>query len=196
MAVGEPPPSLGLLGGVFDPPHVGHVALARAAMDRIPLERLVVLVNADPGHKRATTSPGTRLELARLAFGDLVGVEIELDPHPRTVDMLEERRPQDAVFVVGTDELVDFVTWKDPTRVLALVRLAVGMRPGVPDEQLREARARVPAPDRIVYFELEPVPVSSSEVRARVAAGEPIDELVPRPVGEAIARLRLYRNPE
>jgi nicotinate-nucleotide adenylyltransferase len=165
-------------------------------MVRLGLERLLVLVNADPGHKRTTTSSGARLELARLAFADLAGSEVELDPHPRTVDMLEERRPEDAVFVVGADELVEFPTWKDPARVLELVRLAVATRPGFPDEQLREARARVPAPGRIVYFELEPVPVSSSEVRARVAAGEPIDELVPRPVAEAIAGLRLYGKAE
>jgi nicotinate-nucleotide adenylyltransferase len=196
MAVDEPRPTLGILGGVFDPPHVGHLALARAAMARLGLERLLVLVNADPGHKRATTPAGVRLELAHLAFDELAGVEVELDPHPRTVDMLEQRRPRDAVFVVGADELLDYATWKEPARVLELVRLAVAMRPGVPDEQLREARARVPAPDRILYFELEPVPVSSSEIRARVAAGEPIDELVPGPVAEAIAGLRLYRKAE
>jgi nicotinic acid mononucleotide adenylyltransferase len=64
----------------------------------------------------------------------------------------------------------------------------------VPDVRVRQARAAVPAPDRVVYFEMEPIPVSSSEVRARVAAGEPIDDLVPAPVAEAIARLGLYRE--
>ena len=187
---------LGILGGVFDPPHVGHVALARAAIEHFRLERLLVLVVADPGHKRATTSAQARLELARLALSDLPGVEFELDPHPRTVDSLEERSPKDAIFIVGADEFADFMRWKEPKRVLALVRLGVAMRPGVPDRRMRDARARVPAPDRISFFELEPVPVSSSEVRARVAAGEPIDELVPPKVAEAIARLGLYQDAE
>lgn len=192
MAVAQ----LGILGGVFDPPHVGHVALARAAIEHFRLERLLVLVVADPGHKRATTSAQARLELARLAFSDPPGAEVELDPHPRTVDSLEERRPKDAIFIVGADEFADFMRWKDPERVLELVRLGVAMRPGVPDERMRDARARVPAPDRISFFEMEPVPVSSSEVRARVAAGEPIGELVPPEVAEAIARLGLYQDAE
>lgn len=196
MAVVVSRAALGILGGVFDPPHVGHVALARAAMERLELERLFVLVNADPGHKRTTTPADARLELARLAFSEVAGAEVELDSHPRTVDMLEERRPTDAVFVIGADELADFASWKEPARVLELVRLAVATRPGVPDERLREARARVPAPDRISYFEMEPVAVSSSEIRERVARGEPIDHLVPPGVAEAIARLRLYRDAE
>ncbi len=187
---------LGILGGVFDPPHVGHVALARAATEHFRLERLLVLVVADPGHKRATTSAEARLELARLALGDLPGVEFELDSHPRTVDSLEERGPTDAIFIVGADEFADFPRWKEPERVLELVRLGVAMRPGVPDRRMREARARVLAPDRISFFEMEPVPVSSSEVRERVAAGEPIDKLVPPKVAEAIARLGLYRDAE
>ena len=192
MAVAQ----LGILGGVFDPPHVGHVALARAAIEHFRLDRLLVLVVADPGHKRATTSAQARLELARLAFSYLRGAEFELDPHPRTVDSLEQRKPKDAIFIVGADEFADFPRWKDPERVLELVRLGVAMRPGVPDGRMRDARARVPAPDRISFFELEPVPVSSSEVRARVVAGEPIDELVPPKVAEAIARLGLYQDAE
>ena len=87
---------LGILGGVFDPPHVGHVALARAAIGHFELERLLVLVVADPGHKLAETPAATRLELARLAFADVPGAEAQLDRHARTVDSLEERKPDDA----------------------------------------------------------------------------------------------------
>ncbi|HUF01429.1 MAG TPA: nicotinate (nicotinamide) nucleotide adenylyltransferase [Gaiellaceae bacterium] len=183
---------LGLLGGVFDPPHLGHVALARAAIQELGLEKLFVLVVADPGHKEASTPAETRLALARLAFADVPGVEVELDVHARTVDSLEERRPEDAVLVIGADELADFHRWKRPERVLELVRLAVALRPGVPDEQLRRAHARLPSPDRILFFELEPVAVSSTEIRERVARGQPIDGLVPAPVGAEIERLGLY----
>ncbi len=182
----------GVLGGAFDPPHEGHVALARAAVEQLGLERLLVLVVADPGHKDVAAPAEARLELARLAFADVPGAEVELDPHARTVDSLEARQLADAVFVLGADELVDFPGWKRPERVLELVRLAVATRPGVPDERVREAAARLPAPDRITYFALEPVPVSSSLVRERIARGEEIGDLVPRGVGEAIARLGLY----
>lgn len=186
----------GLLGGVFDPPHAGHVALARAAVERLGLDELIVLVVADPGHKRTTTPAEVRLELARLAFAEVPRARVELDPHPRTVDSLEARRLRDAVFVLGADELADFPRWKRPERVLELARLAVARRPGVPDAELREALARLSAPGRILFFELEPVPVSSSQVRARIARGEPIAGLVPPAVAEAIERLGLYREAE
>jgi nicotinate-nucleotide adenylyltransferase len=183
---------LGILGGVFDPPHVGHVALARAAMAELELERLLVLVVADPGHKLATTPADARLELTRLAFADVPGAAVELDRHARTVDSLEELKPTEAVFVIGGDEFADFPTWKQPERVLELVRLGVALRPGVPDERVREALTRVPAPDRISFFEMTPVAVSSSGVRERIARGESVDGLVPLGVEAAIARLGLY----
>ncbi|MGH3109667.1 MAG: nicotinate-nicotinamide nucleotide adenylyltransferase, partial [Gaiellaceae bacterium] len=146
----------GLLGGIFDPPHEGHVALARAALDQLDLDRLLILVVADPGHKATYAPPDARLELARLAFEDDARIEVELDAHPRTVDSLESRTLDDPVFVIGADELVDFHAWKRPDRILQLARLAVATRPGVPDERVREARARLPAPDRVSFFELEP----------------------------------------
>jgi nicotinate-nucleotide adenylyltransferase len=183
---------LAILGGVFDPPHIGHVALARAAMTHFELDHLLVLVVADPGHKLATTPPEVRLALTRLAFEVVPGADVEPDRHARTVDSLEKRKPADAVFVIGGDEFVDFPTWKEPERILELVQVGVALRPGVPDERVCEVLARVPAPDRISFFEMTPVPVSSSNVRERVRRGEQIDDLVPPKVAEAIARLGLY----
>ena len=100
--------AVGILGGVFDPPHLGHVALARAAVAQLGLDELLVLVVADPGHKAATTPAETRLELTRLAFADVPGAVVELDRHARTVDFLEERQPEDALIVLGADELATF----------------------------------------------------------------------------------------
>jgi nicotinate-nucleotide adenylyltransferase len=187
--------AIGILGGVFDPPHLGHLALARAAIRELSLEELLVLVVANPGHKRPTTSADARLELARLAFADVPEAVVELDPHARTVDALEERRPSDAVFILGADELADFESWKSPARVLELVRLGVAMRPGVSRDDVQTVRERLGAGDRIVQFALEPVPISSSEIRERVARGEAIEELVPPRVAEAISRLGLYTAP-
>jgi nicotinate-nucleotide adenylyltransferase len=186
----------GILGGVFDPPHTGHVALARSAVTELGLAELLVLVVADPGHKTATTPAATRLELTRLAFEDLPEATIELDAHARTVDMLEERRPQDAVFILGADQLASFESWKSPERVLDLVRLAVAMRPGVSLADVDAVRQRLGAGDRIVEFEMTPVPVSSSEIRERVAQGDPVDGVVPARVADAIARLGLYVRPQ
>ena len=185
---------LGILGGAFDPPHVGHVALARAAIDHFQLARLLVLVVAEPGHKDTATAADVRLELTRLAFEDLPQAEVELDRHARTVDSLDERSPPDAIFVLGGDQFADFPEWKEPVRVLELVRLGVALRPGVPDERVQAALARVPAPDRISFFEMPPVPVSSSDVRERVRRGDSVRSLVPRKVADAIERLGLYRE--
>jgi nicotinate-nucleotide adenylyltransferase len=186
----------GMLGGVFDPPHLGHVTLARAAIGELGLDHLLVLVVAEPGHKAATTPAETRLALARLAFEDVPEATVELDPHARTVDSLEERRPHDAVFILGADELASFERWKSPERVLELVRLAVAMRPGVSRAEVDAVRHQLGAGERIVEFEMTPVPVSSSEIRARVARGESVDDVVPAKVAEAIARLGLYATPE
>jgi len=188
--------AVGILGGVFDPPHLGHVALARAAVRELGLEQLLVLVVADPGHKHAILAAETRFELARLAFADVPEASVELDSHARTVDSLEERRLEDAVFILGADELADFDHWKDPGRVLELVSLGVAMRPGTTRDELESVRRRLSAPARVVAFEMEPVAISSSEIRRRVARGEPIDDLVPPAVAEAISRLGLFTTPE
>jgi nicotinate-nucleotide adenylyltransferase len=188
--------ALGLLGGAFDPPHLGHVRLAGAAVDRLGLDRLLVLVVQDPGHKSVVTPANIRLVLAKLAFAGIPEAEVELDRHERTVDSLEERRPENAYFVLGADELASFWSWKRPERVLELVRLAVAVRPGVPAEELRHALEQFPSADSVTFFEMEPIDVSSTEVRERVWQGVPIDDLVPALVADEITRLGLYANGE
>jgi len=182
---------MGLFGGAFDPPHLGHVALLARASEHFALERLVVLVVADPGHKRVHAEAAKRLELARAAFPD---AEVEIDPHARTVDMLRESRFSDPLLLIGADELVDLPTWKEPEEVLRLARLAVATRPGYPQERLEATLAQLDRPERVLFFEIDPVPVSSSEVRERVGRGESIDELVPPGVARASERYGLYRS--
>ena len=182
---------VGLLGGAFDPPHAGHVALARAAVEQLHLGRLVVVVVAEPGHRDVHAPAETRLELARLAFPDH---EVELDRHPRTVDMLRAGSWRDPVFLVGADEFAAFAGWKEPDGVLQLARLGVASRPGYPRERLDSVLAGLAHPERVLFFEIEPVPVSSSEIRERVADGRPIDGLVPPAVAAEIAGRGLYRR--
>jgi nicotinate-nucleotide adenylyltransferase len=180
----------GVLGGVFDPPHAGHVALAQAAVERFSLDRLVVLVASHPAHKHVETPAWARLRLADAAFP---GHEVELDDHPYTVDAVAGRRFHDAIFVVGADEFRDFLTWKDPDGVLERVRLGVATRPGYVKEQLIYVLERLSQPGRVTFFDAPPVPVASSNVRRRLAAGEPIDGLVPDAVAKMIGELGLYR---
>jgi nicotinate-nucleotide adenylyltransferase len=179
----------GLYGGAFDPPHVGHVAVAHAAKARFALPRLAVLVSARPGHKGTYLPADVRLELARAAFPD---DDVRLDPYPRTVDLLRAESFEDPLFVIGADEFCDFLDWKEPNEVVALTRLAVATRPGFPRERLESVLRGLAHPERVVFFDIEPNPAASRAIRARAARGEPLDGLVPGAVAELIASRGLY----
>lgn len=176
----------GILGGRFDPPQVGHVALAHAALDQLPIDRLLVLVAAAPGHREVVAPAEERLRLARLAFD--FADEVALDEHAFTVDAVRDGRFGDAIFIVGADEGAAFPTWKEPDEILRHVRLAVGTRSGFPPADLTRYG------ERVLSFELASPAVSSSEVRERIARGEPVDGLVPPAVAEAIEEHHLYRG--
>jgi len=183
----------GLFGGAFDPPHNGHVALAEAALDRFELERLLVLVVVDPGHRPVQLDFETRFRLAELAFGELPRTEVVREEHRYTVDAVRDGTFGDAIFLVGADEFCDFLSWKEPHGVLERTRLAVATRPGFPRERLERVLEQLRAPERVLFFAMEPHPVASRDLRARIAAGEPLDGLVPPAVAEAIAEGGLYR---
>jgi nicotinate-nucleotide adenylyltransferase len=181
----------GLLGGTFNPPHNGHLALARAAQEHFGLGDLVVLVAERPGHKEVQLDAGTRLKLAQAAFPDY---KVEPDPHERTVDTLRAGDWSEPLFLIGADQFVDFLTWKDPEGVLALARIGVATRPGYPRQRLDAVLQQLSRPDRVEMFEIEPVPISSGEIRDRVRRGESIDGLVPPAVAELIRSLGLYQG--
>ena len=117
----------GLFGGTFNPPHYGHIALARAASEHFGLDRLVVLVSVRPGHKEVELDADTRLQLTVAAFP---ADEVVLDPHERTVDLLAEGRWSDPVFLIGADQFAEFLAWKDPEGVIERARVGVATRPG------------------------------------------------------------------
>jgi nicotinate-nucleotide adenylyltransferase len=181
---------VGLLGGAFDPPHLGHVALARGAKEWLAIDRLVVLVATSPGHKHVATPASVRFELARAAFPD---DEVRLDDHARTVELLREHEWDDPVVVIGADQLRDFPTWQEPDEVLRLGRLGVGARPGYSRAELESVIERLARPDRVELFEVEPHDVASSDVRRRVAAGEPLEGVVPPAVERLILEGQVYR---
>lgn len=181
----------GLLGGTFNPPHNGHLALAHAAQEHFGLDDLAVLVAERPGHKEVQLDADTRLKLALAAFPDY---RVERDPHERTVDLLRVGRWNDPLFLIGADQFADFLTWKEPEGVLALSRIGVATRPGYPRARLDAVLEQLSRPDRVELFEIEPVPVSSREIRDRVSRGDSIDGLVPPAVAELIASLGLYRD--
>ena len=194
---------LGLLGGTFDPPHVGHLLLAEAARERLRLDRVLFIPAHVPPHKRGrpVTPARTRRALLTAALrGTGFGLStIELDrPGPSyTVDTLEtftRMHPHARLFLlVGADSLHDLPGWRDPERILALATVAVAARPGTRLAGLTRgmlARHR----GAIAFLGNPPVDVSSTRLRARVAAGRSIRFLVPSAVERTIARLGLYRR--
>jgi nicotinate-nucleotide adenylyltransferase len=179
---------IGILGGTFDPPHNGHVALAEAALQELDLDELVVLLVANPGHRPCVEDAETRLALAQAAFAGVPRARVERDENPYTVDAVRGGRFGDAVFVVGADEGAAFPLWKEPDEILRWVRLAVGTRSGYPPPDLERYG------DRVVSFELASPPISSNGVRARIRQGKPVDDLVPSGVALLIEERGLYRN--
>jgi nicotinate-nucleotide adenylyltransferase len=175
----------GLYGGAFDPPHVGHVALAAAAKEHFGIARLIVLVSARPGHKGTHLDAETRLELARAAFPD---DDVRLDPYPRTIELLRAERFDEPLFVIGADEFCHFLSWTEPDGVLELADLGVGTRPGFPRERLQSVLDRLARPERVHFFDLQPNPAASTAIRA---SGDL--ELVPAAVAEIIRERGLYR---
>ena len=170
-----------ILGGVFDPPHLGHVALAEGARDQLGADRLLVLVAEQPGHKGVVADAETRCRLAELALGEYG--DVVLDDHAYTVEFLRDAMLDRPYFVLGADEWESFGSWREPDEVRRLARIAVVGRPGHP-----------PPEGDVEVLEIDQRSISSSEIRRRVAAGEPIDELVPHAVAAEIGRLGLYRE--
>jgi nicotinate-nucleotide adenylyltransferase len=180
----------GIFGGAFDPPHQGHVALAREAKRRFGLDKLVVLVAARPEHKEVSTPVEDRFALAQAAFP---GDEVLVDEHPRTVDMLRDGGWTNPLLLVGADQLAAFQNWKEPQAVLDMARVGVATRPGYGLGELAAAIEVLGRPDRFELFEIEPWPIASRELRARAARGESLAVLVPPEVESEIERRGLYR---
>lgn len=198
---------VGILGGTFDPPHIGHLWLATLAADALDLGHVLFMPAARPPHKgrKAISNAADRVMMTRLAIGgdpslDLSLVEMERPGPSYTVDSLAQLRAHlgddvSLVLIMAADSFAEIDTWREPDRLLELAEWGVGPRPGTPLPQRGELQRRFgAAASRIHLLDGPSLDVSSSEVRARVAAGRPIRYLVPRAVEELIAARGLYRR--
>ena len=200
------PRRIGVLGGTFDPPHLGHLWLATLAAEALQLDRVLFMPAAQPPHKRRQEISGTtdRLLMTRLAIADnrafeLSAVEMERPGPSYTVDSVEELQRQlgdraALYLVMAADSLSQIETWREPDRLLSLLEWVVGPRPGVELPQRAALDRRFgEAAKRIHLLSGPSLDVSSSEIRTRVAAGHSIRYLVPRAVEELIVERGLYR---
>ncbi len=189
-----------MLGGTFDPPHIGHVAVARELVERGDLDEVVWMPARNPPHKAhgGIAPPGLRLEMVKAATDGAGGQrwsdrELARVGPSFTVDTLRDLHSEypdvDWVLILGVDQFAEFSTWREPEEVARLARLWVLAREGQDPADVNPG----------VDVEWTPAPVSrvdvsSSEIRRRVREGEPFCHLVPDGVAGVIERERLYRD--
>jgi len=195
---------IGILGGTFNPPHLGHLICGQEAYLQLGLDRVTLIPARIPPHKPVEDEPGAghRLELCRLAIrGDeerlaVSDLEIVRDGPSYTVDTLEElhsRSPEDELFlIVGGDIAAGLPSWRAPERVLSLATVAVAERRGTSRAAVDEALDALPSGERARFFRMPRIGISSTMLRDRVRVGQPIKYYVPDAVASYIERHHLY----
>ena len=197
---------VGLLGGTFNPPHVGHLVCAQEAHVALGLDHVLLVPVHEPPHKGVEQDPGVahRVELCRRAVAgdDRLGVSlVDADvPGPSftvaTLRRLHADRPGDQLtFIVGGDMALSLPAWREPEAILELAAFGVAEREGVRRTDIAERLAPLRgAAERVRFFDMPRIDVSSSLVRRRAAAGLPIRYLVPDAVADYVAGEGLYRS--
>ena len=191
---------IGLLGGTFNPPHIGHLVCASEACDQLGLDRVELLVARVPPHKRVPEEPGPehRVAMCRLAVeGDerlaVNDSEIAREGPSFTVDTLRALDGSDELtFIVGGDMARSLPTWREPEAILELAVLAIAEREGIVRADIAEQLAPYRS-DRLRFFDMPRVDVSSSDLRRRVSEGRSLRYLVPEAVSGYIEREGLYK---
>ena len=200
------PERIGILGGTFDPPHVGHLWLATLAADELHLDRVLFMPAAQPPHKRRAgmSSITERLLMTRMAISgneafELSTVEVGRAGPSYTIDSVQELLRTYAgaslFLLMAADTLAQIDSWREPDGLLSLVEWAVGPRPAAPATDASRLRERFgAAAGRIHLLSGPSLDVSATEIRRRVAAGRAIRYLVPQAVEEMILATGLYRR--
>lgn len=194
---------IGVFGGTFNPPHLGHVIVAQECLWQRHLDEVLLMVSARPPHRTAPpVDPELRLRMVEAAVVGFPGlrasrIEIDRDGPSYTVDTLEgirDHEPDTEIsLIIGADQLLAFGTWRDPERITAVARLAVVARGAADLDALADAGEHI-APGRVDLVAMPAVDISSTMIRDRVRSGDPYSHLVPRPVADIIAAERLYRS--
>lgn len=197
------PAGIGVLGSAFNPPHLGHLALAQEALWQLGLSEVVLVPTGEAPHKRIAEDPGRELRLAmtRLAAADdtrfsVSTLEVDREGPSYTYETLElladERADTDLVFVMGADAAVGLESWMRPERVVELARLAVARRAGISEADVAAVMRSLGCEGRATMLEMPQFGVSSSAVRERAAAGRPLRYLVPEAVARFIEEKGIY----
>jgi nicotinate-nucleotide adenylyltransferase len=195
---------LGILGGTFNPPHVGHLICAQEAYTQLALDQVLFIPAGVPPHKalKAGDPDGrSRYDLCVAAIGNdprfaVSDIELQRTGPSYTADTLQElhvRNPDSELFlIVGADTAASLPSWHQPERVVALATLAVAKRRGTTRDAVDDALSQIGGEERAEFFRMPRVGISSTDIRRRVKAQEPITYLVPEAVASYIDEHRLY----
>jgi nicotinate-nucleotide adenylyltransferase len=198
-------PAVGMMGGTFDPIHLGHLVIADEAREALSLARILFVPAGHPPHKPANGVIGAehRVAMVELAIADNPAFELSLIEVDRagpsyTVDTVEQlAADRDVTVILSAETFRELPTWHEPDRLFAAARVAVVPREGYPAPDPGWLAAAFPGrEDRVIYLDAPHLGVSSTAIRARVAAGRSIRYLVPAAVGAYIADNNLYRTAE
>jgi nicotinate-nucleotide adenylyltransferase len=194
---------VGILGGAFNPPHIGHLVCAQEAFVQLELDRVLFVPFGDPPHRSLDQDPGpeARVEMCERAISgderfELSRIEIDREGPSYTVDTLRELAGEDElVLILGGDQAANLARWHEPEEVLALATVAAVERTGFSRNAIAVKTASVRGARRIGFFDMPRIGVSSSFVRRRASEGLPIRYYVPDAVAEYIADHGLYGAP-
>lgn len=195
--------AIGVLGSAFNPPHLGHLALAQEALWQLGLDEVVLVPTGQAPHKRIADDPGpeVRVEMTRRSVADderfsVSALEVEREGPSYTYETLEalaeERADTELVFVMGADAAVGLESWREPERVVELASLAVARRAGVSDADVAAVTRSLGCEGRATMLEMPQFGVSSSVVRERARQGRPLRYLVPDAVASFIEERGIY----
>ncbi len=191
---------IGIFGGTFDPPHIGHLIVAEHVRDRLGLDKIIFIPAVIPPHKqdRSDITPAeTRLQMVRLAIAEnpafeASDTEIRRGGISYTVDTLKELRiqhPHDTLYLlIGMDNVHQFKTWKDPESIRQIAQVVVMTRPGFPGN-----RTSAEGWETMMVCDVPEIDISSREIRDRVRDRRSIRYLVPLPVFDFVVGHQLYR---
>ena len=196
---------IGILGGTFDPIHLGHLAIVKEIRRKLDLEEVLFVPAGQPVFKgdRQISDGQHRLEMVILATADtpffnVSTIELERQGPSYTIDTIKELMIQlgdrtDLYLIVGFDALKDLPSWREPVQLLQLCQIIAAKRPGHVELAIRSLESQVPgASERIKIIDVPQVDISATEIRKKVASGKEIIDLVPAAVASYIERNGLY----
>ncbi len=199
---------IGIMGGTFDPPHLGHLILAQSAYEALHLDSVWFIPSGNPPHKvnrNGGESDAHRVEMTRLAISldsrfELNLMEMDMEGYTYTyltLEQLNKEHPEnDYYFIIGEDSLVDFPTWKCPEKIVKLCHIVVGFRPGTTTDKMEDViqyNKDLYGGD-FIQINTPAIEISSRDIRKRIREGRSIRYFVPKRIFDYVTENNLYQT--